>query len=110
VNSVHQRLLNEGVLEEHDGKLRFVKDYLFKSPSGAAAAVLGRTANGWISWKRADGQTLSEIKRVSRDIQAQLLDENKRKEITDRHHQLLNEGKLATSQQLDKEYARSWQP
>jgi 5-methylcytosine-specific restriction protein B len=105
VNSVHQRLLNEGVLEEHDGKLRFVKDYLFKSPSGAAAAVLGRTANGWISWKRADGQTLSEIKRVSRDIQAQLLDENKRKEITDRHHQLLNEGKLATSQQLDKEYA-----
>jgi 5-methylcytosine-specific restriction protein B len=105
VNSVHQRLLNEGVLEEHDGKLRFAKDHLFKSPSGAAAAVLGRTANGWISWKRADGQTLSEIKRVSRDIQAQLLDENKRKEITERYQQLLNEGKLPTPQQLDKEYA-----
>lgn len=32
VNSVHQRLLNVGVLEEHDGKLRFAKDHLFKSP------------------------------------------------------------------------------
>jgi len=105
VNSVHQRLLSEGVLEKHDGKLRFAKDHLFNSPSGAAAAVLGRTANGWISWKRTDGQTLSEIKRVSRDVQAQLLDENKRKEITDRHQQLLNEGKLPTPQQLDKEYA-----
>jgi 5-methylcytosine-specific restriction protein B len=105
VNSVHQRLLNEGVLEEHDGKLRFAKDYLFKSPSGAAAAVLDRTTNGWISWKRSDGKTLSEIKRVSRDGQVQLLDENKRKDITDRHQQLLNEGKLPTSQQLDKEYA-----
>lgn len=105
VNSVHQRLLNEGVLEEHKGKLRFARDHLFKSPSGAAAAVLGRTANGWISWKRADGQTLSEIKRVTRDVQAQLLDKNKRKEITDRYQQLLNEGELPTSQQLDKEYA-----
>ena len=65
VNSVHQRLIAEGVLEEHDGQLRFTKDHLFNSPSGAAAAVLGRTANGWISWKRADGQTLSEVKRVS---------------------------------------------
>ncbi len=105
VNSVHQRLLNEGVLEEHEGKLRFAKDYLFKSPSGAAAAVLGRTANGWISWKRADGHTLSEIKRVSRDVQVQLLDESKRKEITERYQQLLNERKLPTPQQLDKEYA-----
>jgi 5-methylcytosine-specific restriction protein B len=67
--------------------------------------VLGRTANGWISWKRTDGQTLSEIKRVSRDAQVQLLNERKRKEITERRQQLLNEGKLPTSQQLDKEYA-----
>lgn len=104
VNSVHQRLLNNGVLEEHDGQLRFTKDHLFTSPSGAAAAVLGRTANGWISWKRADGRTLSEVKRVSRDPQAQVLDEGKRKEITVRHQQLLDEGKLPAQQQLDKEY------
>jgi 5-methylcytosine-specific restriction protein B len=105
VNSVHQRLLNDGILEEHEGRFRFAKDHQFKSPSGAAAAVLGRTANGWISWKRADGQTLSEIKRVSRDVHVRLLNENKREEITERHRQLLDEGKLPTPQQLDREYA-----
>lgn len=105
VNLVHQRLLDERVLELHNGNLRFAKDHLFKSPSGAAAAVLGRTANGWIAWKRADGQTLSEIKRVSRDVQIQLLDEKKRKEIIERYQKLLHEGKLPTSQQLDQEYA-----
>jgi len=105
VTLVHQRLITQGVLEENGGKLRFAKDHLFNTPSGAAAAVLGRTANGWISWKRADGQTLSEIKRVSRNDQTQLLDETKRQEIIARHQQLVNEGKLPTQQQLDKEYA-----
>jgi hypothetical protein len=47
VVSVHQRLIAAGVLEENGGRLRFAKDHLFDSPSGAAAAVLGRTANGW---------------------------------------------------------------
>ena len=42
VTSVHQRLISEGVLEEHGGQLRFTKDHLFNSPSGAAAAVLGQ--------------------------------------------------------------------
>ena len=105
VTSVHQRLIAEGVLDEHDGRLRFTKDHLFNSPSGAAAAVLGRAANGWISWKRADGQTLSEVKRVSRHDQAPLLDDTKRQEIIARHQQLVNDGKLRTQQQLDKEYA-----
>lgn len=105
VTTVHQRLLAERVLEEYGGKLRFAQDHLFSSPSGAAAAVLGRTANGWISWKRADGQTLSEIKRVSRNTQTQLLDDTKRQEIATRHQKLVNEGKLPTQQQLDKEYA-----
>ena len=105
VTLVHQRLITQGVLEENGGKLRFAKDHLFNTPSGAAAAVLGRTANGWISWKRPDGQTLSEIKRVSRNDQTQLLDETKRQEIIARHQQLVNEAKLPTQQQLDKEYA-----
>ena len=105
VTSVHQRLISEGVLEEHGGQLRFTQDHSFNSPSGAAAAVLGRTANGWIEWKRADGQTLSKVKRVSRDAQTPLLDDAKRQEIIARHQQLVNEGKLPTQQQLDKEYA-----
>lgn len=105
VTSVHQRLIAEGVLEEHGGQFRFVQDHLFNSPSGAAAAVLGRTANGWISWKRADGQTLSEVKRVTRDSHTPMLTDSKRQEIIARHKQLVNDGKLATEQQLDKQYA-----
>ncbi|MEI6537807.1 MAG: DUF4357 domain-containing protein, partial [Verrucomicrobiaceae bacterium] len=105
VTPVHQRLIADGVLEEHGGKLRFAKDHLFNSPSGAAAAVLGRTANGWISWKHADGQTLSEIKRVSRNGLAPMLNDAKRQEIISRYQQLEADGKLPTQQQLDKEYA-----
>jgi len=105
VTSVHQRLIAEGVLEEHGGRLRFVKDHLFDSPSGAAAAILGRTANGWISWNRADGQTLSQVKRVSRDDHTPMLTDSKRQEIIARHQQLVNDGKLPTQQQLDKQYA-----
>ena len=102
---VHQRLVADGVLEEHGGKLRFAKDHLFNSPSGAAAAVLGRTANGWISWKHADGQTLSENKRVSRNGLAPMLNDAKRQEIISRYQQLAADGKMPTQQQLDKEYA-----
>jgi len=104
VKSVHQNLIAEGVLEEHNGQLRFVKDHLFNTPSGAAAVVLGRTANGWISWKRPDGQTLSEIKRVSRDKQIQLLNDTQQQEIITRYQRLVDEGKLPTPQQLEKEY------
>lgn len=105
VPAVHKRLIAEGVVEEHGEYLRFVKDHLFDSPSGAAAAVLGRTANGWKEWKRADGQSLSKVKRVTRDDESPLLDEANHKKISDRYQQLQNEGKLRTKQQLDKEYA-----
>ena len=104
VTSVHKRLMSDGILEEHDGQLRFTQDHLFDSPSGAAAAVLGRTANGWIEWKRADGQTLSKVKRVTRDDQTPLLDNAKRLEIIARHQQQVNEGKVPTPEQLEKEY------
>ncbi len=105
VTSIHQRLMTEGVLEQHGGQLRFTQDHLFKTPSGAAAAILGRTANGWISWKRADGATLSKAKRVSRDSQSPLLSEPKRQQIVEVQQQLANEGKLPTQQQLDRQYA-----
>lgn len=45
----------------------FEKDHLFRSPSMAALALLGRTANGWIEWKAEDGRTLDEIKRSGLD-------------------------------------------
>ena len=41
----------------------FKSDYIFKSPSAAAVAILARAANGWTSWKYADGKTLDEVVR-----------------------------------------------
>lgn len=38
-----------------------MQDYSFGSPSTAAAVVLGRSANGRIGWKAADGRTLKEL-------------------------------------------------
>jgi hypothetical protein len=50
---LHQRLVQESVIVPgHDGgAMRFARDQVFASPSAAAAAVVGRTANGRIDWK-----------------------------------------------------------
>ncbi len=105
LSSVHHRLILEGVVKEQGEHLRFVKDYVFGSPSGAAAAVLGRPANGWKEWTRADGQSLSKVKRVARDGQASLVNQASRVKIIGRHQQLQDEGKLQSKQQLDRKYA-----
>ena len=39
----------------------FVKDYVFTSPSLAAAVVMGRNANGRTEWKNKDGITLKDV-------------------------------------------------
>jgi len=39
----------------------FTQDQVFGSPSTAAGVVLGRTANGRIEWKSADGKTLKQL-------------------------------------------------
>ena len=56
-------MLAAGVFEERNGDYVFPQDYLFGSPSTAAAVVHGRTANGWVEWKDKNGATLSEIHR-----------------------------------------------
>ena len=105
VTPVRERLIAEGVLEDHNGQLRFNQDYKFDSPSGAAAAVLGRTSNGWVEWKHSDGRSLSEVKRVARASGEVMLSEGKRQEILNKHEELLNEGKLYTKAQLEAFYS-----
>ena len=56
-------LIESQVVVEEGGVYVFTKNYIFKSPSGAAAVILGRAANGWTEWKRNDGKTLDEVKR-----------------------------------------------
>jgi hypothetical protein len=62
---VRERLLAQGVLSQQEGRIRFEKDYLFSSPSAAAACVTGRTANGLIEWKDATGRTLGDARLLS---------------------------------------------
>lgn len=52
------------MLAEGD-KVVFQRDHLFRSPSIAALALMGRTANGWFDWKTKDGRTLDAVKRQS---------------------------------------------
>jgi hypothetical protein len=39
---------------------KFTKDYLFSSPSIAAAVVMGRSANGLVEWKNKAGTSIKE--------------------------------------------------
>jgi len=64
VIAMRRDLTEKGILAPAGADaLRFVKDYVFKSPSMAAAVVLGRPANGWWDWKFVDGRTLDEVRR-----------------------------------------------
>ena len=58
---LRQELIGNGVLGLRGGLYQFTQDYSFSSPSTAAAVVLGRSANGRIEWKAADGRTLKEL-------------------------------------------------
>lgn len=74
VTPQREKLLAAGVIEERNGEYVFTQDYLFASPSTAAAVVLGRTANGWVEWKDKTGATLSQVHRDT-DDGAELADE-----------------------------------
>ncbi|MGE7865934.1 GIY-YIG nuclease family protein [Bacillus paramycoides] len=63
VSNMRMKLLNSGVLEQNEQVYIFTSDYVFNSPSAAAAAVLGRRANGWTEWKDKERRTLDELKR-----------------------------------------------
>jgi len=51
-----EKLNSEGIIQESC----FTKDFLFSSPSIAAAVVIGRGTNGWVEWKKKDGSTLKD--------------------------------------------------
>ena len=58
-------LIESGVLAPDGGHLRFTQDYSFKSPSAAAAVILGRSANGRIEWVDENGQTLKSLQEAA---------------------------------------------
>lgn len=64
---LHQHLMVHGILQAAgSGLLRFEQDYVFPSPSAAAAIVLGRSDNGRLSWKvQGTTQSYADWQQVS---------------------------------------------
>lgn len=61
---LREDLLKNDVLKADGTVLRFTQDYLFSSPSIAASLIHGRSANGRIEWKDANGRTLNALQEV----------------------------------------------
>ena len=56
-----KRFLKDGSLViKNDNSYETIKDIIFKSPSAAAATLMGRPVNGWTAWKDEEGRTLDE--------------------------------------------------
>ena len=55
---LRNELINKGII---DSKFVFLKDYIFTSPSLAAAVVMGRNANGRTEWKTSENKTIKDI-------------------------------------------------
>ena len=55
--------LREKLLEKNivDANYKFTTDYIFTSPSLAAAIVMGRNANGRTEWKTKQGKSIKDI-------------------------------------------------
>lgn len=56
--NLRQKLIDDGVIKSIEGNLILSEDYIFTSPSLAAAIIMGRNANGLEEWKLKNGQTL----------------------------------------------------
>ena len=57
-------LREKGLFVESGSQLRLTEDYVFASPSTAAMTMLGRTSNGRVEWRTADGRTLKELQTI----------------------------------------------
>lgn len=61
---LREQLTGEGRIKETTtwpGWLEVVSDVECNSPSAAAEILLGRSANGWLEWKTADGRPLADF-------------------------------------------------
>lgn len=58
------KLIEDKVIKKEQEDMKFTQDYLFSSPSAAAMIVLGRSANGLIEWKTAEGKKLKDIEKI----------------------------------------------
>lgn len=71
MQKLRQELIDKKIVVQNDDCYELMDDYIFSSPSTAAAIVMGRSANGLIEWKLPNGRTLkgfeSEAETFSND-------------------------------------------
>ena len=60
-------LLQRGIVQESGKEFIFMRDFLFKTPSGASSLLVLGASNGWVDWKNQDGKTLSDCQRTETD-------------------------------------------
>lgn len=58
LKQLRNNLISDGTINSMN---KFTKDYIFTSPSLAAAVVMGRNANGRTEWKTNEGITIKQI-------------------------------------------------
>ncbi|WP_191599997.1 GIY-YIG nuclease family protein [Marinomonas algicola] len=58
---IRDELIEGGVIVTKGESFVFEQDYLFSSPSSAAAVIMGRSANGLKEWKDDKGRTLATV-------------------------------------------------
>ncbi|MBP9782419.1 MAG: GIY-YIG nuclease family protein [Candidatus Pacebacteria bacterium] len=57
-----EKLIQNGYIQkQQDGLYKFVKEYVFNSPSAASDIILGNSTSGWKKWKTDSGKTLEEL-------------------------------------------------
>lgn len=59
--NLRKELIEEGIITLRNDVLVFNEDYLFTSPSAAAAVIMGRNANGLTEWRLIGGEALKEV-------------------------------------------------
>ncbi len=62
--TLRQKLLAQNILAVKAGNFEFTEDYIFSSPSTAAAVVMGRSANGLKEWKTKENKTLGDFEKA----------------------------------------------
>ena len=59
--TLRDSLKERGVIAADGDGFKLSQDYTFDSPSTAAGVLLGRSSNGRVEWKDAQGTTLKEL-------------------------------------------------